>query len=91
MRARRDGEMLNGGNGYLDDDPKMISGVARREVSPEAQKYAIASGPNGLLLAGAGDCLGMGNTRGARATIQFLFRATSDDRRGNPIGPDRSD
>ena len=64
-------EMLNGGNRYLDDDPKMISGVGRRGVSPEAQEYAIASGLNELLLEGARDCPGMGNTRGARATIQF--------------------
>ena len=65
--------MLNGGNRYLDDDPKMISGVGRRGVSPEAQEYAIASGLNELLLEGARDCPGMGGYQGRKSNYSVLI------------------
>ena len=64
--------MLNGGNRYLDDDPKMISGVAHRWASPEAQKYAIAPGLNELLLEARGIAQAK-NAKSTRSTIQILF------------------
>jgi hypothetical protein len=72
--------MRNGGNRSLDDDPKMISGVARRGVSPEAQKYAIASGLNELLLEGARDCPGMGEYQGRKSNYS-VRQGTSIDTR----------
>jgi hypothetical protein len=50
---RRDGEVLNGGNRYLNDE-RDAGGAAQRGLSPEAQTYAIASGLNELFLKGGG-------------------------------------